>query len=148
MSKIIDKAAAQCEARKIDPAVLLNYRLAPDMFAFTRQIQIMTDGVKGMAARLTGSEIPSWPDTETSFDEVKARIAKAIDYLQSFNEAQFAGAEDREIVLKTGTGELKFTGTSYVFGFVFPNFYFHATTAYNILRHNGIEVGKRDFLGA
>lgn len=148
MSKIIDKAAVQCETRKIDPAVLLNYRLAPDMFAFTRQIQIMTDGVKGMAARLTGSEIPSWPDTETSFDEVKARIAKAIDYLHSFNEAQFAGAEDREIVLKTGQGELKFTGTSYVFGFVFPNFYFHAATAYNILRHNGIEVGKRDFLGA
>jgi hypothetical protein len=148
MSKIIDKAAAQCEARKIDPAVLLNSRLAPDMHAFTRQIQIMTDQVKGLAARLTGSDIPSWPDTEASFGELKARIAKAVDYLQSFGADKFDGAETREVVLKTGQGELKFTGTEYVFGFMFPNFYFHAATAYDILRHNGIEIGKRDFLGA
>jgi hypothetical protein len=148
LSKILDKAAAQCAARKIDPSVLLTYRLAPDMFPFTRQIQIVTDQAKGLAARLTGAEVPSWPDTEASFDELKTRIAKAVDYLQSFKPEQFEGAEAREVVLKTPSAELKFTGAEYAFGFVFSNFYFHAATAYNILRHNGIEIGKRDFLGA
>jgi hypothetical protein len=147
LSKILDKAAAHCETRKIDPSVVINYRLAPDMFAFARQIQIMTDQAKGLAARLTGSEIPAFPDTETSFDELKARIAKTVDYLQSFAADKFDGAEDRPITLKAGTNELNFSGRDYAFGFVLPNFYFHAATAYDILRHCGVEVGKRDFLG-
>ena len=148
MTKILDKAVAHCEARKIDPSVLVNYRLAADMHPLSRQIQIMTDQAKGLAARLTGSEIPSFPDVETTLDELKARIAKTADYLQSFEEARFAGAEDREITLKLGAaGELKLSGRDYVYGFVFPNFYFHATTTYDILRHAGVELGKRDFMG-
>jgi len=147
LSKLLDKAAAHCEARKIDPSVLVNYRLAPDMFPLARQIQIATDQVKGLAARLTGSEIPSYPDTEVSFDELKARIAKTIDYAKSFTPAQFDGSEDRPVTIKAGTNDLNFSGSDYAFGFVFPNFYFHAATAYNILRHCGVEVGKRDFLG-
>ena len=147
LSKILDKAAAHCEARKIEPSVLLNYRLAPDMFPLARQIQVVTDQAKGLGARLTGSEIPSYPDTETTFDELKARLAKTVDYLQSFSPAQFDGSEDREVLLKAGATELKLSGRDYAFGFVLPNFYFHAATTYDILRHAGVEVGKRDFLG-
>jgi uncharacterized protein len=147
VSAILGKAAAQCEARKIDPAVMLNYRLAPDMFPLSRQIQIMTDQAKGLAARLTGSEIPSYPDTEASFAELTARIGKTIDYLKSFALERFDGAEDRPITLKAGMTELNFSGRDYAFLFVFPNFYFHAATAYDILRHCGVEIGKRDFLG-
>jgi uncharacterized protein len=148
VSKILDKAAAHCEARKIDPSVLVNYRLAADMHPLARQIQIMTDQAKGLAARLTGSEVPSFPDVETSFDELKARIAKTIDYVQSFQEAKFDGAEDRSVTLKLGAaGELTLTGKDYAFGFSLPNFYFHATTAYDVLRHAGVELGKRDFMG-
>ena len=147
LSKILDKAVAHCEARKIDPSVLVNYRLAADMFPLSRQIQITTDQAKGLGARLTGSEIPSYADTETTFDELKARLAKTVAYLQSFKPEQFAGAEDRQIILKAGETELKLTGRDYVYGFVFPNFFFHAATTYNILRHAGVDVGKRDFLG-
>jgi hypothetical protein len=147
LSKILDKAAAHCEARKIEPAVLIKYRLAPDMLPLSSQIQIVSDQAKGLGARLTGSEIPSYPDTETSFDELKARLAKTVDYLQSFSPAQFDGSEDREILLKAGPTELNLSGRDYAFGFVLPNFYFHAATAYDILRHAGVEVGKRDFLG-
>jgi hypothetical protein len=147
LSKILDKAEAHCEARKIDPAVLVNYRLAPDMFPLSRQIQIMTDQAKGATARLTGSENPSFADTETSLADLKARITKTIDYVQSFSPEAFDGAEDRTINFKAGTMELSFSGRDYAFKWVFPNFYFHATTAYDILRHCGVEVGKRDFLG-
>ena len=147
VSAILDKAAAHCEARKIDPTVLVNYRLAPDMFPLSRQIQIMADQAKGLAARLTGTEIPSFADTETSFADLKARIAKTIDYVQSFSPAQFDGAQTRTISFKAGPTELSFTGQDYVFKWVFPNFYFHATATYAILRHAGVEVGKRDFLG-
>ncbi len=147
LSGILDKAAAHCEARKIDPAALINFRLAPDMFPFSRQVQIATDQAKGMAARLTGAEVPSWPDSETSFAELKARIAKAVDFVKSFPPARFEGAESREVALKIGGNEIKFSGESYLLSFVFPNFYFHATTAYDILRHCGVELGKRDFLG-
>jgi uncharacterized protein len=147
VSAILDKAAAHCEARKIDPSVVVNYRLAPDMFPLSRQIQIMTDQAKGLAARLTGTEVPSFPDTEVSFADLKARIAKTIDYVQSFSAAQFDGAETRTVTFKAGPMELSFTGQDYVFKWVFPNFYFHATAAYAILRHAGVEIGKRDFLG-
>jgi hypothetical protein len=147
LSKILDKAEAHCEARKIDPAVLVNYRLAPDMFPLSRQIQIMTDQAKGLAARLTGSENPSFADTETSFADLKARIAKTVDYVQSFSPEAFDCAEDRTINFKAGSMEVSFTGRDYAFKWVYPNFFFHATTTYNILRHCGVEVGKRDFLG-
>jgi hypothetical protein len=148
LSVLIDKAAAHCEARKIDPAVIINYRLAPDMFAFGRQIQVATDNAKGLCARLAGVEIPKYPDVETSFDELKARLAKASDFIGSLSAAQFDGAETRAITLKIGGHEVNFTGANYLFGFGLPNFYFHASTAYDILRHAGVTIGKRDFLGA
>jgi hypothetical protein len=148
LSAILDKAAAHCEARKVDPSVLLGYRLAPDMFALTRQIQVATDQAKGMAARLAGVEVPSYPDTESTIEELKARIAKTLDFVQSFSPEQFAESEDRQITMKMRSGELTFNGVTYAFGFVLPNFYFHATTAYDILRHAGVELGKLDFMGA
>ena len=147
MSAVLDKAAAHCEAKKIDQVVLTSYRLTPDMFPFSRQIQIMTDGVKGMGARLTGSEIPSFPDTETTFDELKARIAKTVAFLKGLKPEQFKDSATRDIALKAGPTELKFKGLAYLTMFVLPNLYFHATTAYAILRHVGVDVGKRDFLG-
>jgi hypothetical protein len=148
LSTLIDKAVAHCEARKIDPAVLVNYRLSPDMFPFARQVQIASDQVKGMAARLAGVDVPSYPDTETTFAELKARIAKTVAYLNTFKPEQIDGSENKEITLKAGAAEFKFKGDDYLVGFVLPNFYFHVTTAYAILRHCGVEVGKRDFLGA
>jgi hypothetical protein len=148
LAAILDKTAAHCETRSIDPAGLLSYRLAPDMFDFKRQIQVVSDQAKGMAARLAGLEVPSYPDTETTILELKARLAKTADYLGSFTEAQFAGAEEREIVLKMRRGELKLNGRDFAFGFFVPNFYFHAATAYDILRHAGVQIGKLDFMGA
>jgi len=148
LSTLIDKAAAHCEARKIDPAVVINYRLSPDMFPFARQVQIASDQVKGMAARLAGVDVPSFPDTETTFADLKARIAKTTAYLNTFRPEQIDGSENKEITLKAGAAEFKFKGDDYLVGFVLPNFYFHVTTAYAILRHCGVEVGKRDFLGA
>jgi hypothetical protein len=147
ISAILDKAAAYAEAKKIEPAVLIGSRLYPDMFPLSRQIQIATDIVKGGAARLAGQESPSWPDEEKTFDELKARLAKTIDYLKSFKPEQIDGSEDRAIVLKTRAGEVNFTGQDYLLAFVLPNLYFHAATAYNILRHNGLDIGKQDFLG-
>ena len=147
ISAILDKAAKHCESRKIDPAVLLNYRLAPDMFPLVRQVQVMTDQAKGMAARLAGLEVPAYADTETSFAELKARIAKTIDFVKSVAPAAIDAGFDREVTIKAGGNELKFSGSRYLTSFVFPNFYFHATTAYDILRHCGVEIGKRDFLG-
>jgi hypothetical protein len=148
LSALIDKAAAHCEARKIDPATLLGYRLAPDMLAFPRQIQITTDQAKGIAARLAGVEIPKLPDDETTFDELKARLAKVSDFIGSLPAAQFDGSETRTITMKLAGQDVNFTGTNYLFGFGLPNFYFHASTAYDILRHAGVPIGKRDFLGA
>ncbi len=148
MDAILDKAEASCEARKIDPSVLMHYRLAPDMYPFPRQIQIMSDGAKGIASRLAGVELPSYPDTESTIPELKARIAKTIEYLKSFTEEQINGSEEKEIVLKMAGHEVKFTGRDYVMNFALPNFYFHASIAYAILRHAGVELGKRNFLGA
>ncbi len=147
VTALIDKAEAHCAARKIDPSVLVNYRLAADMLPFSRQIQIMTDGAKGMGARLTGTEIPSYADTETTFAELKARVAKTIAFLKGLKREQFEGAGDRDIALKAGPTELKFKGLAYLTTFVLPNFHFHATIAYAILRHAGVDIGKRDFLG-
>ncbi len=147
LSAILDKAAAYAEARKIDPSVLINARLAPDMLPLAKQVQIASDTTKGAAARLTGAEPPAFPDTETSFAELKARIAKTQDYLKGFAAAQIDGSEELPVVIKLRSGDLHFTGQSYLLGFVLPNFYFHLTTAYAILRHNGLDIGKKDYLG-
>ena len=144
---IFDKAAASAEARKFDPAVLLNARLAPDMYAFTRQVQIATDHAKGGPARLAGLEPPKFEDKETSFAELKARVARVQDFLATLKPAQIDGSEERKITLKFGPREFEFVGLPYLTQFVLPNFYFHYTTAYAILRHNGVDVGKRDFVG-
>ncbi|MDZ4843177.1 MAG: DUF1993 domain-containing protein [Hyphomicrobium aestuarii] len=117
------------------------------MYPLARQIQIATDQAKGMAARLAGVDVPSYPDTETTFDDLKARLAKTADYLRRFSPAQINGSEDRDIALKIGPNEMRFKGRDYAFGFVLPNFYFHAATAYDILRHAGVDLSKRDFMG-
>jgi hypothetical protein len=145
---ILEKAAAHCEAKKIDPAVLIGGRLFPDMFPLSRQVQIATDVAKGGPSRLAGQTPPAYEDTETTFPELIARVRKTIDYLQSFSPEQIAGTEDKAITLKMRNNERHFTGLPYVQTFVLPNVYFHVTTAYNILRHNGVEIGKQDFLGA
>jgi hypothetical protein len=147
LSAIIDKAQAHCEAKKIDPLALTQARLFPDMFPFARQVQIACDSAKGAVARLAGVEIPQHEDTEQTFAELKARIAKTLDFVQSVSAAKIDGSEGREIVMKMRGGEVKFNGMQYLLGHAYPNFYFHVTTAYNILRHNGVEVGKRDFIG-
>ncbi len=144
----LDKAQAHAEARKFDTVTYLGLRLAPDMLPLTRQVQIATDGAKGCVARLAGLEVPKWEDNEATLDEVRARIRKTIDYVQSVPAAQIDGSEEREIVLPMRQGELRFSGEAYLKGFVLPNFYFHATTLYALLRHAGVPIGKNDFLGA
>ena len=148
LSKVLEKAAAHAEAKKIDPNALLTARLFPDMLAFTKQVQIVTDHAKGAMARLAGIEIPSYPDTETSFGELQARISKTIDFVKSIKPEQLNGSEEKEIVLTFGAHKMPFQGHVYLLQFALPNFYFHATTAYDILRHNGVELGKRDFMTA
>jgi hypothetical protein len=147
LTAILKTAAAFAEARKIDPSVLLNARLAPDQFPLTRQVQIATDGAKGGIARLAGLDAPSYPDDETTFEQLEARLAKTIAFLQSVTADQVDGSEDRPIHVKLRSGELNFTGQDFLLHFVIPNFFFHVTTAYAILRHNGVEIGKRDYLG-
>ena len=145
----LDKAQAHAEARKFDPANYLGLRLAPDMLPFARQIQIASDGAKGCVARLAGVEAPKWEDTEASLDDLRARIRKTIDYVQSVPAAQIDGSDAREITLPTRSGDpLRFTGENYLKHFVLPNLYFHATTTYALLRHAGVELGKKDYLGA
>ena len=148
LAAILDKAAAHCEARKIDPLALTSFRLYPDMFALSRQVQIACDTAKGAVARLAGVEIPKHEDTEKTFDELKARIAKSLDFIAAAKPAQIDGTEDKEVVLKLQGKDVSFRGMQYLLGFAWPNFYFHVTTAYAILRHNGVELGKRDFIGA
>jgi uncharacterized protein len=144
---ILDKAQAHCEAKKIDPLVLTACRLYPDMFPLSRQVQIACDTAKGAVARLAGVEVVKHEDTEQSFAELKARIAKTLAIVNGFKPAQIDGSEERDITLKLGSTEVKFKGMQYLLGFALPNFYFHVVTAYDILRHNGVEVGKRDFIG-
>ena len=146
LSVILKKAETHCAAKKIDPAVILGARLFPDMFALTRQVQIASDAAKGAGARLTGTPVPSWPDEERTFDELQARIARTIDFLASLKREQFDGAGGRDIAIKAGGRELNFKGFAYLETYAKPNFFFHLTTAYAILRHNGIELGKPDFL--
>jgi hypothetical protein len=148
LSAILTKAEAHCEERKIDPSILLNGRLFPDMLHLTRNVQVACDSAKGAAARLSQTDIPSFEDNESSFAELKARIQKTIDFMASVPEAGFEGAEDREITLKAGPREFKFDGAGYLSTFAIPNFYFHMTTVHGILRHSGVAIGKTDFLGA
>lgn len=148
LDTILAKAEAHAAAKKIDPAVLLASRLYPDMFAFTRQVQIATDHAKGAAARLAGLEVPKFDDNEQSFADLHARIAKTIAFVESVGAEQINGSEERDITLKAGPRELSFKGAAYLTGFAIPNLYFHTVTAYAILRHNGVELGKSDFLGA
>jgi hypothetical protein len=147
LATLLDKAQAHAETKKIEPTALTAYRLYPDMFPLTRQVQIACDQAKGAVARLAGVDIPKHEDTEHSFEELKARIAKTLAFMESVKPAQIDGSEEREVVLKLRAGDLRFTGLDYLLGFAYPNFYFHLATAYNILRHNGVEIGKRDFVG-
>ena len=148
LSAILDKAEVYAAQRKIDPAVLLNYRLAPDMFPLSRQVQIAADHAKGCCARLAGREVPKFDDDETSFADLRARIARTVAFVQGFEPSDLDGSEEREIALTVGGQPMRFKGQHYLVSFVLPNFYFHATTAYAILRHAGLPIGKRDFMGA
>jgi hypothetical protein len=148
LSAILDKAAAQAAERRIDPSVLLNDRLAPDMLPFTRQAQIASDHAKGATARLAGTEVPKFEDVEKTFDELKQRLSRVTAFVRGFDTAQIDGSEEREITLPIGSNTITFTGQAYLLHFALPNFFFHLTTAYAILRHNGIAIGKRDFIGS
>jgi len=147
LSAILDKAQAHVDTKKIDPTVLTNSRLYPDMFTMARQVQSACDSAKGAVARLAGVEVPKHEDTEQTLAELKARIAKTIDFINSVKAAQIDGSEDKPIVLKIRGQDVQYTGMQYLLGFAYPNFYFHVSTAYDILRHNGVEIGKRDYIG-
>jgi uncharacterized protein len=147
LSGILTKAEAHCKAKNIQPEVLLGARLYPDMLPLTKQIQIASDFAAKTCARLTGSEVPSTPDTEKTFDELKQRLARTADYVRAFKPAQFDGADSRDVTFPVGPTSMTLKGQQFLNAFAFPNFYFHAATAHGILRHNGVEIGKRDFLG-
>jgi uncharacterized protein len=147
LSALLEKARAHAETNDYDVANLLSARLFPDMFTLTRQIQLATDFAKGGAARLAGVEPPKWPDTESTLAELQGRIQKCVDFLATLKPAQFEGAEIRPIELTTPVGKLNFTGKEFLLHWAIPNFYFHCTTAYNLMRHNGVPVGKLEFLG-
>jgi len=149
LAAVLDKAEADASAKKIDSSVLLNSRLYPDMFALTRQVQIASDQAKNGSARLAGVEAPRYEDNESTIDQLKARIAKTVAYLKTLDPKQIDASADREITFPLGpTNKGRMKGDDYLNHFVLPNFYFHLTTAYAILRHCGVDIGKRDFLGA
>jgi len=149
LSGLLTKAEAHCKAKNIQPDVILASRLYPDMLPFSKQIQLVSDFAAKGCARLTHSEVPSTPDSEKTFDELKQRLAKTIDYVKSFTPAQFEGADARDVTFPAGPDRtITVKGQQFLSAFSFPNFYFHAATAHGILRHNGVEIGKRDFLGA
>ncbi len=147
LAAILEKAQAHAEAKKIDPEVLLSARLYPDMFPLSRQVQVASDAAKGGAARLAQQAAPAFEDNEKTFPELIERCRKTVAYLKTLTAAQFEGAEDRTVTWKTRSGEKSMVGQPYLLHQVLPNVYFHVTTAYDILRHNGVEVGKKDFLG-
>ncbi len=148
LAAILVKAATWAGERKIDPAVLLAARLAPDMFPLTRQLQIACDFGKSTCARLAGVEVPKYEDNEASFADFQARIARTRQFVATLTAAQIDGSETRQINLKAGTRELSFNGLAYLTGYALPNFFFHYTTAYDILRHNGLPLAKMDFIGS
>lgn len=147
LSAILKTAAKDAKARGIDPSVLLNARLAPDMLPLTRQVQIATDHAKGACARLAGIDSPAFKDDETSFAELEARIKRTLAFIRSLKAGQFEGCENRSITMTIPIGTLSFDGLDYLNGWALPNFYFHTTTAFDILRHNGVTIGKGDFIG-
>jgi hypothetical protein len=147
LSAILDKAQAHADARKVDPLNYTQARLFPDMLPFTRQVQIACDTAKGAASRLAGIENPKHEDTEKTFAELKARIAKVLAFIEGVPREKIDGSEEREVVMPMRGGEVRFKGRQYLLGHAVPNFYFHLTTAYALLRHGGVELGKRDFLG-
>lgn len=147
LSELLRKGETFCTDRGVEPEVLLSARLAPDMFPLTRQVQIASDGAKGGVARLAGIEVPSWPDEEKTFSELQDRITRTLDFIEGAPREAIEAGADRAISLKLRAGELHFQGRDFLMSFVLPNFYFHVTTAYAILRHNGVELTKRDFLG-
>ncbi|MFB9268666.1 DUF1993 family protein [Bradyrhizobium erythrophlei] len=148
LTGLLTKAEAHCEAKKIQPEVLLGSRLYPDMLPLSKQVQLVSDFAAKGCARLTHSEVPSMPDTEKTFGELKQRLAKTIDYVKSFKPAQFDGADAKDVTFPAGPDRsITMTGQQFLSSFSFPNLYFHAATAHGILRHNGVEIGKRDFLG-
>jgi uncharacterized protein len=147
LSAILGKGAEFSKSRNIDESVLVTDRLAPNMFPLSRQIQIACDMVKGGAARLAGIEIPKFEDNETTLAQLQERIRKTVAFVESIPAAKFNGSETRQIKLQAGPRELEFVGDQYLHNWVLPNLYFHVTTAYNILRHNGVELGKIDYLG-
>ncbi|MDN7182683.1 DUF1993 domain-containing protein [Caballeronia sp. SEWSISQ10-4 2] len=149
LSEVLRKAETHAAEKNIDPNALLQARLFPDMFPLVRQVQIAADFSKGVSSRLAGVEVPSWPDTEVTFADLQALIAKALAYIGTLDAAQFEGGENKEIVLRPGTPkEKKLIGSAYLQHYGLPQFFFHVTTAYAILRHNGVEIGKRDYMGA
>jgi hypothetical protein len=147
LSAIIDKAEAFAKAGNVDEADFIDARLAPDMLNFAKQIQIATDGAKAGMARLAGVKIPVFADTETTFAELKERIARTVTFIEGVPAAAVDGSEDKAIVFNIRDREFKFTGQPFLLHFVLPNFFFHVTTAYGILRHKGVQIGKTDFLG-
>ena len=147
IAAILKTAARDAKARGIDPAVILNARLAPDMFTLTRQVLIVTDHAKGCCSRLAGVATPVFVDDETTFAELEARIQRTLSFLKELKAPQFAGSESRKIVMQLPIGTLSFSGLDFLNGWSLPNFYFHYAAAYNILRHNGVGIGKLDFLG-
>jgi hypothetical protein len=147
LDQLLEKAEANAKERGFDPNVLVTQRLAPDMRPLSAQIQLASDSAKGAMARLSGGAAPSMPDTEATIADLRTRISNTIDYVKSVPASAIDGSEEREVVLKFPNGEMKFTGLAYLTGFVIPNFLFHVTTAYAILRHNGVPLGKMDFLG-
>jgi len=148
LSACLDKAQAYATAKKVDPSVLLQSRLFPDMFPLVKQVQIATDFAKGTIARLAGQEPPKYEDNETTIEQLKARIAKTVDFIKEFKAPQIDGSEGRDVTLVLGGQPRQFKGENYLVNFALPNFYFHATTAYAILRHNGVELGKGDYMRA
>jgi uncharacterized protein len=147
LSTLLKKGEAHAAAKKIEPSVLLGYRLAPDMRPLTSQVQLASDNSKGPAARLAGVERPSFEDNETTFDALHARIAKTIEFLESIDKAKFEGAESRKVAFPVRGSDVLFDGDAYLLHFALPNFFFHITTAHDILRHAGVEIGKLDYLG-
>ena len=144
---IIEKAAAHCEDKKIDPSVLINYRLYPDMFAFAKQVQIATDAARNGTAYLAGALPPKFENTEQTFDDLIGRIRNTIEFVGGFKPEQIDGSEEKDVVIKRGETTVTYKGQAYLLNRVLPNFFFHITTAYDILRHNGVELGKKDYLG-
>ena len=147
LKSILGKAEAWAAEKNVKEETVLNARLALDMLPFAKQIQLVSDSSKGLAARLGGVENPSYADDETTFAQLHERLQKTIDFISSVPQANFDGAEGREVVLKFPSRTMEFTGLAYLTGFVIPNLFFHVTTAYAILRHNGVPLGKSDFLG-